>query len=113
VVHYEEDLVFQGGVFSGIYPTGGATMLVTKGVQLILIDSVLAKAASSAAGVGFSNLIVPAFAAVQGSESGQAFRVRAYSAVSGAGVSGFDTEFPPGALAGLTGLPVHVAYEAT
>jgi hypothetical protein len=110
--HYEEDIFLQTGATSGTYTTGGIQVLVTKSVQIALFDHVTVKAVSSAPSIGYSGQTVIAQEVV-GSESGQAFRLRAYAnALSGVGVSGLFTELAPGS-ASLQGLPIHVSYEGT
>jgi hypothetical protein len=112
MVHYEEDMFLQTGATSGTYATGGIAVLVTKSVQIQLFDHVTGKAVSSAPGVGTSGSAV-LFEEIIASESGQAFRLRAYqSALSGAGASGLFVELAPGSSA-LQGLPIHVSYEGT
>jgi len=108
MAHYEEDIFLLTGATSGNYTTGGITVLVTKSVQIQLFDHVTAKAASSAPAIGFSGSI-PVYAEVVGSESGQAFRLRAYEST---GVSGGPFELAPNSTL-LQGLPIHVSYEGT
>jgi hypothetical protein len=111
VAHYEEDIFLLTGATSGFYVTGGLQVLITKSVQIQLLDHVTQKAVSSAASLGWSGS-TPIYAPVVASESGQAFRLRAYGAISGASGSGLFTELPPGS-AMLQGLPIHVSYEGT
>jgi hypothetical protein len=112
MAHYEEDIFLQTGATSGTYTTGGLTVNVTKGVQIQLFDHLTVKSVSSAPAIGFSGQTV-IVEEIVGSESGQAFRIRAYiTALSGVGVSGTFTELAPGS-ALLQGLPIHVSYEGT
>ena len=110
MTHYEEDITIGAGV---TYPTGGLSIIVTKGIQVLLVDNVGMKAFSTAPGVGNSSQIA-SVAAVVGSESGQAFRLKAYSAVSAVGALGTLQEITAGATSSLlNGNVVHVAYEGT
>ena len=102
VQHYEEDLTIGSTV---TYASGGIALVVAKGVQVSLVDHVTAKATSSAALSG----VIPLVAAVQGSESGQAFKIRAYGQ---SGTSGVFTEIAGGS-SQLQGQVVHVSYEGT
>ena len=120
MVHYEEDILLLTGATSGFYTTGGINVLVTKSVQIQLFDHATIKAVSSAPNTSYSSVIIPQIAEVQGSESGQAFRLRVYQpqyALSGgqyALISGDNGEVAPGANPiGLQGLPIHVSYEGT
>jgi len=120
--HYEEDLFLLTGATSGFYVTGGLTLNITKAVQIALMDHVTIKSVSSAAGVGSATAVIPQVQAIVGSESGQAFRARAYIIASTGGSgslviaqSGQLTEMSPGSgtAALLQGLPIHVSYEGT
>lgn len=102
VQHYEEDITIGAAV---TYTSGGISLLVVKGVQVQLVDHVTPKALSSAALSG----TIPIVAAVQGSESGQAFKLRAYQQ---SGVSGLFSELGGGSTQ-LQGQPIHVSYEGT
>jgi hypothetical protein len=116
--HYEEDIILLTGATSGNYTTGGINVVVTKSVQIQLFDHATIKAVSSAANTSYSSVIVPQIAEVQGSESGQAFRLRVYQpqyAFSGgefALISGYNGEIAPGSTV-PQGLPIHVSYEGT
>jgi hypothetical protein len=112
MAHYEEDIFLQTGATSGTYTTGGIQVNVVKSVQIQLFDHATVKATSSAPAIGFSGQTV-IVQEIVGSESGQAFRLRAYeSALSGSGASGTFTEIAPGSTL-LQGLPIHVSYEGT
>ena len=120
MAHYEEDIVLLTGATSGFYTTGGLNVLVTKSVQIQLFDHATIKAVSSGPNASYSSLIIPQVAEVQGSESGQAFRLRVYQpgfALSGGNytlISGDNSEVAPGTNPfGLQGLPIHVSYEGT
>jgi hypothetical protein len=102
VTHYDEDIAIGAAV---TYTSGGIPVTVAKGVQITLVDSVTAKALSSA---GLSGTL-PLLAAVQGSESGQAFKIRAYQQ---SGTSGLFAELGGGSTE-LQNQPLHVAYEGT
>jgi len=119
MVHYEEDFFLLTGATSGTYTTGGLALLVTKSVQIQLLDHVTVKATSSASGAQANQLTTPQVQEIVGSESGQAFRVRAYIiGQTGTGLlvssqSGQLAEYAPGTAAPLQGLPIHVSYEGT
>ncbi len=122
VQHFEEDIILLTGATSGFYVTGGLTINITKGVQIQLLDHVTIKSVSSAPGVGSATLTLPQIQAIVGSESGQAFRLRAYiiaTTGTSAGLvsaqSGQLQEMSPGSgtAALIQGLPIHVSYEGT
>jgi len=103
MVHYEEDLTVSG---TTTYTSGGIVFYVQKSVQIQLFDMIQAKAASGSLTISGT---IPVWAEVQGSESGQAFRAKAYQQ---SGVSGLLPEIAPGSTE-LQNLPVHVSYEGT